>query len=400
MNKTKRGPDSFHPLIIAFLIMPFLLPTSISNGDFLSTSALVYKAWKAVAIVVLCYLVVVEQHVFDLKFLCLLAFFVVAVSSTAVHGGLVSQQLNLAISWLACFVLVSVLARRNPLKLINVLFWVYYAFIIVNAITLIVFPGALYYSETGMRNWFLGDRNVFIAYLIPALCVALLRDEMRGQKISLGTIILWAMSFAELVFVWSATSLTVYFALSLLLFGIVVANSVKCRLNIRVYLIIVTVVFLAFVVFRLQDYAAAFIVQVLQKDLSLTGRTFIWDEAMAIIAANPLFGQGMQQVITLIPVWDGDFSVLHAHSFYLQVLCVGGFVGFAFLVSFFLLSTRGIEEFRMSRSAAVVSVCVGAALLGLCFDYYHATSFCVLISLMAFFDLISKPIRERDSDEG
>lgn len=98
-----------------------------------------------------------------------------------------------------------------------------------------------------------------------------------------------------------------------------------------------------FVVIRIQSLFSSIIEDILQKDLTLTNRTDIWDVALENIKYNFILGHGISESgnhFSIIYFQNGYelSSVLSAHNFGLQMLYEGGFLAIIILLLFMFIS--------------------------------------------------------------
>ncbi|MFR3202482.1 MAG: O-antigen ligase family protein [[Clostridium] leptum] len=63
--------------------------------------------------------------------------------------------------------------------------------------------------------------------------------------------------------------------------------------NFRNYLILNILLFFVIVIFRMQNLFAFLIEDILHKNLTLTGRTVIWDRTLELIGEKPILGHGV-----------------------------------------------------------------------------------------------------------
>ena len=85
------------------------------------------------------------------------------------------------------------------------------------------------------------------------------------------------------------------------------------------------------------------IVGVFHKELSFTGRTYIWNNNLSAVAQNPIFGHGDEGVIahTLIGnVWQ---STEYTYNLILKLLMNYGIVGLGLFIAMILRIDRGHE---------------------------------------------------------
>lgn len=87
-------------------------------------------------------------------------------------------------------------------------------------------------------------------------------------------------------------------------------------------LLVFALAFVAIVVLRMQDTFASFIVGVLDKATTFTGRTFVWDRTISLMDGDHmLFGYGTNSVNLLS---YGNLVYYHTHNEILWVWFVGG----------------------------------------------------------------------------
>ena len=89
----------------------------------------------------------------------------------------------------------------------------------------------------------------------------------------------------------------------------------------------------------------AFIENVLHRDVTLSGRLYVWDGVKKIVAESPLIGYGFgesTQIFYESSQWNG--GMVHAHNMFLQCLYEGGAVTLALgLVMLFYTSRNAVS---------------------------------------------------------
>lgn len=87
--------------------------------------------------------------------------------------------------------------------------------------------------------------------------------------------------------------------------------------------------FFGVVVFRVQELFSGLLGILFGKDATLTGRTNLWDQAMYLIAQNPIVGYGIREDSLIMSSYGRGFT---SHNFILQALLSGGVLSLAFFV--------------------------------------------------------------------
>jgi O-antigen ligase len=102
--------------------------------------------------------------------------------------------------------------------------------------------------------------------------------------------------------------------------------------------------FFSIVVLRLQNIFSFFIEGVLHKGLSFTGRTDIWDKAIAMILESPFLGYGIAQSGKVYRL--SKHKYYHAHNAFLEVMVEGGVFA---LIAFLLMLERAGRQLLIYR---------------------------------------------------
>ncbi len=212
-----------------------------------------------------------------------------------------------------------------------------------------------------------GSKN-FLAFIITiSILTALvcLVDKMQPAAIRILSGLALVIAPVTLARTHSATS----FVTSALCAGIFVSALWFRRISGSSRAIILSCLCVSFVLSlvvleELQVLAATFIQDVLGKDTTLTGRTYLWDRAAYLIAESPLLGRGFQafwrqEFIEAEALWRyfgitsrGGF---HFHNTYIQTTVDLGYVGLAILISLLAFTTYLLSAWYVSGYPLVPS---------------------------------------------
>ena len=126
----------------------------------------------------------------------------------------------------------------------------------------------------------------------------------------------------------------------------------------RKVLIGALIVYLGVVVFRLHEYLAFFIENILHKDITLTTRTTLWDYALAYIRNNFFIGMGTMEGgrMLFIPTMSGQ--LYSSHSFFLEILVQGGIVGLILFIAIYICSGIAIKDLRGKTIFGFILACL------------------------------------------
>lgn len=152
-----------------------------------------------------------------------------------------------------------------------------------------------YASHMPLGSSLLGSKNQvgFAAYLLIALALAVAVDKRQPSLVRLSTIPAFVLGLLVLVLSQSAGS-TTSLLITLITFPTFVIFG-RIPMQMRILALLLSLVLVSLAVFFMSDLQAAwndFRLNVLKKDATLTGRTYLWDFAARLNAERPWLGRG------------------------------------------------------------------------------------------------------------
>lgn len=275
-----------------------------------------------------------------MKYECL--FFSFWFISTLIIGEGFSQLSVFSISIIAFTMLIELLIAQNVKILINALFINYFILITVNFIYMISVFGFTINIEENARYLFdfyqenamvslLSSVNGTASFLFPALCSALLLMFATSKKNFFAWILI-AEIFSTVLILWSATSLVgIFFIVTYVLF---IYNTPRERwINPKLYINMVILLGIGITFFKIQYLFSFIIVDILHKDLTMTGRTNVWNIGFEGFFSSPLLGCG--------------FSSKTIDNGYVQLLFIGGIIG---TIAYFIFLQSSLKQFCKKKS--------------------------------------------------
>lgn len=239
-------------------------------------------------------------------------------------------------------------------------------------------------EETKENHGFIlgGNYNQMGSRFIIALTAGML--SIRYSKwFWLNLVPLFSCCFAILFMVRSMTALSCLFLF--LLFFLIQNKRLLSFGVIGVY--VGVILFQAIVCFsgtglENNDLARWFIVDILEKDMTFTGRTEMWDSALRIFANSPIWGYGFV---------DSDWFQAHmsnravgAHNYILNTLVYGGIM---LLTLYFIIAVKSIGN--LIRINDVTSLKMIAAFGVMCimmlFEVYGTSLVFLLLTIMYYY---------------
>lgn len=200
----------------------------------------------------------------------------------------------------------------------------------INFITIIIYyPTGMYEMEKIVGDlYFMGHDNGMIYNLIPLSALSLLYAYLKkGKFVTWYTICALFLLFASVIYVQSATGIIEGILLLLLVF--MYDNKYLSRIIKPSILIFIYLLFNVLIVFmRIQNYFSWFIVDMLGKDLTFTGRTILWDYTIYKVMKNHFMGYGTGVVIP----GTNNHTYPHCHNLLLDFLFKGGIFALIFFI--------------------------------------------------------------------
>lgn len=277
------------------------------------------------------------------------------------------------LSWIVLFK-INMLDNKD--KFLTTLENTFFVLLLINFITIILFPGGFYLNSSGYSgNYFLGYDNNLITYIFPALALSFTNSLNKNGKIGLKSIFLFIISFCSIIFTWSATGV-VSMVIMIVLFFAYTIN--KKDFPIKKYIVVALCLFIGIVFLRFQNIFSFIIEGWLKKDLTFTGRTYIWDIFIGEIKKSILIGHGIVDSKYLIRTLNAG----HAHNYFLQILYQGGLVTFSMFLGFFF---SAINKVKNCEEKKYVGIVIFAYLISFIFEAYSLTNMFIIVLLIAYY---------------
>jgi len=316
-------------MILAFLIVPDYFQT-------LDNVNTILKLITVFLFVCLLFFTVVNKRINFFIIFCFLFFLWRMFSSYYLSNGVLDIDNSIRIMSLVLLINLSI--KKHARTILSALSLVFSTYIIINLITLLLYPYGLYLDnprEGQFRSaWLLGIDNQFAYFIIPGIVIVILSSLYTYKKITIKTWFVIIAAGITMFKVFSATGLvTILFVLgSVLLY---LRKKSKLRLTFVISSIVYVVVWLLLVPFNSIDVFQSIIVDILGKDLTLSGRTRIWSVVLGVIPDSLWYGYGINIRVLVSKTY------FVAHNMLLQITLESGIIGlFLFL---FCIITAGIR---------------------------------------------------------
>ena len=288
---------------------------------------------------------------------CLGAFYGFLFLATLTHGGSLRRAFGTAYPVLAmgAFVTLQCSTVDGAKRFLRTLTNMMLVLVGVNLTLMILRPGMYGTTETTNGNiFFLGLENHMGYALTLGFFLAVINERLNGErwKMQLYAIMFWITTLMNFSVgsVIGVLPVAVYFLLPQI-------RRLFEKWDFWVFAAIVAAMFVVLVYWSGPIFALPpikFILEdVLGKNITLTGRTEIWDVVTEAISKNPIWGHGMGENgnVFLITNWPGEIYI-SAHNQYLQSWYEGGMFTMLSFVAVLLMGSILMKKSPMRSICA------------------------------------------------
>lgn len=331
--------------IIPFLILPHLQIYYFDN-DFFRPIILI---WQSLILVIALVLVFKELNIFNIIF----SIFVCVILFSAYWNGYLTISTCYTMAILVAFCVYIFFESRKPLELITGLFYLFIPLVLLNFASVIV--GGLGINYRGSVLYLLGGKNNIIFTILPAITITYMYSLMKFNKLKIFPFIIIIISLLSVFVAGSGTGIVV-----VLLTILVILLPKHILPQYFTYIIIYFTAFLAIIILRLQEKLFGdFIVNVLKKDITFTGRTQIWDTITRALNDSWLLGKGLGNSVVI----DSFYPINQEHNLLLQIALDSGIIGIVLFTFLLILVGKELKKSNFNYYTKVISFSVFAYLV-------------------------------------
>lgn len=238
--------------------------------------------------------------------------------STLINRGDIVKFLGPAVSIISLVLITEVFFRKLKLDFLRISRNVIFILTIINITFQIIYPTGILPEVN-----FLGIDNRLVFFYIPMIFFSVVYDLLRKNKLSYFSYFLIGISLWSTISLWAVGG---SLGLIIMLISVVLTNRVKLLSQISMMkLVTIDLVINLLVVFlQVQKYFENFIVNILHKDITLTGRTYLWEWAIDLFQKSPVIGIGIQSDSYMYNIYRW---VAHPHNVFLNYITTSGIIG-------------------------------------------------------------------------
>lgn len=337
-------------IFLFIMLIPSLLPSYLWRFSVVSFICKIIR-YTTILVIISMYIYTKQK---PSKVLVLLCLYIIGlgISTQLSPTGNMSLYYSASLSIISTILLGEWAMKKKPVQFINSILFMLECWIFINLITIIIFPNGLYQSGVYSTNYLLGYDNTHIRVQILALNISYIETFIRKKKLSLRMIILYITILISNLLVFSATAIvaTLIWAVGILC---ITLNDRKIFIKLfrlfstKTSFIIGVLGSLIVVGMSAQTKFSYIVENIFKKDMTLSGRTYIWTNAISAIENRFLWGYGyeMNDTISKRLVGQTGFGT-SPHNFYLEILYQGGIVLFLIVLAIYLYMNKEVMKYK------------------------------------------------------
>lgn len=280
--------------------------------------------------------------------------------------------------------LINICIKKYPKALLSSMASLFSIYIILNFLTLIVFSDGLTKTSLGSEIWFLGIANQFGYFLIPAISIIMLNSWFKYNKITVLTWLYSCIALLSVMIVWSATAI-VSLIIVIIISYILQSKNIGKLINFNLLLMVYGVFWFVLVKFNSITIFQKVIVDLLEKDLTLSYRTEIWQSVFEELPKSIYYGFGINSEVRAGIVTD-----FAAHNMILQILLDSGIIGLFLFISCLFYVGNKKSRFKSYYGTNLLLVSVFGILIGGLAESYRINYLFLLLTLIYNVKYITK----------
>lgn len=360
-----------------FLIIWFLKP---GYFDTINAIDLFYNVGRVFSIAYIFYYYINKNKI-PVESLILGLFYFCQIFSTFINQGDVSRSIRSAtLNW-GAFTTCLYVFRTDGMCIYRILLPIIRVLVYINFLTIILYPNGMYTTtlSTGWEsemNWFLGLRNGQTPWLICAFFLEWSNyiefKRKKGVRLFfiltiialLGTVV--GINAAQIKYAFNqSTAGGTLFGMAVCIGLWLIPNKIMTSgiINLKSVYITNFTIFILVVIVRIQEVFSYFIEIILKKDLTLTNRTMIWDNALSYLNKRWIIGSGYKGNIDMANILGAKGAISTTHNSFLDILFFGGILSLILILFFILYIDIKNKKNNKNKGYVVIIYAIGAILL-------------------------------------
>ena len=377
----------FFLVLYVFSLIVFFEPQGFKEPDCIVPWVdYIYKALKLICgfIIIVHYFLVNKKRIAEKKIdffvLMTIVYQGLMLLSTIINQGSIFRFAGPSITVITMAMIAKCIIQENLLKevikIVNKYFAVVY---VINLISMIIIGNP---PPNGEGLYFLGYNNRFIFTFVPWIIFVGIEDLILRKKFTYRYYLVYGLIEVVLIYKWSVTAMI---AMALFILPPLLKKTKIFYKTVSIVNIIINFI-ITKINLREITFLNDLVVNTLKKDLTFTGRVYLWNGVYSVIAEKPLLGYGTQSIQK-----ESDFfystsgslhweflRVQHAHNSLMSTLYRGGILS---LISYLIISIyalKSLAQAQMNKYKSLLFICYIVILILSLFDTIDF-AFCIYL---------------------
>lgn len=268
-------------------------------------------------------------------------FYLILTVVTILNKGSIADCIKELISFFALYVTLCIGLNQDSNRYIKLMNRYLLVYTLLNTVSAIIFYPNSMFRDNNNPIFFLGGDNTSIRLYLASILFYFLNNYIKTRKVKIPILpLLNLLVFSVLRDIGGGKVcfLVVFIGILYLRF----AKTIPQRV-IRYIMIFNIVLFLILVVFNKMSIFSFFIVDILNRNLTLTDRTVIWEVTINQIIRKPIFGYGFIDGLKFQQMLHG-ITGINAHNTYLMILFNGGVIALSLFIYIFILASKRFDS--------------------------------------------------------
>lgn len=239
------------------------------------------------------------------------------------------------------------LYRKDYIQIMKVWTRCLFICVMIDAITMVLYPGGMYSDSLYSLYWFLGYKTARLVMELPLCIFTAYLSNRRYGKFGFRTYFVILISIAAL-FKAEAVAAGVSMLVAGAVFVVIdrskksqfVQQVIRGVLDYRFFILLYSFVLISTITVDQNKWLQDFFVNVLHKSPTLSTRTIIWGMCLPLILDKPLIGYGWLSSKEYIELFSNPFAT-SPHNMIIEIIMTVGIVG---LLAYILLYVFALKR--------------------------------------------------------
>ena len=325
--------------LILFIMIFFSL--KIGSISYLSNSLNIIWHVGAILTIILGIGIILKNRKMQSIDIIVIIFYLILTVATILNKGSIADCIKELISFFALYVTLCIGLNQDSNKYIKLMNRYLLVYTLLNTVSAIIFYPNSMFRDNNNPIFFLGGDNTSIRLYLASILFYFLNNYIKTRKVKIPILpLLNLLVFSVLRDIGGGKV-----CFSVVFIGILYLRFAKTipQRVIRYIMIFNIVLFLILVVFNKMSIFSFFIVNILNRNLTLTDRTVIWEVTINQIIRKPIFGYGFIDGLKFQQMLHG-ITGINAHNTYLMILFNGGVIALSLFIYIFILASKRFDS--------------------------------------------------------